>query len=272
MHLGIIRVSERCRLGIWFLATRRAGRRAAGQAAPIQLLIGSVARSCWCSSTSSFSRFKRDAPALLVLNTASGFLRSRSIVGQKATAMAPRAPLQALRGRHRPSGARPRKVGKRSNPFVRVRWCGCLISVRLDRCCRRGRMTGCHPERPVVVSRANRSRRPQAVIQVSLKNGPVMPHIRVFRRWMRGIIWISSTVHAFRVCKACRAGSRLVAASGRAISCVCQDWFQGRLQAIIICSHARRGLVRVPRAALRVTRDRASRFNPVPLRPGQEAR
>ena len=175
-------------------------------------------------------------------------------------------------GRHRPSGARPRKVGKRSNPFVRVRWCGCLISVRLDRCCRRGRMTGCHPERPVVVSRANRSRRPQAVIQVSLKNGPVMPHIRVFRRWMRGIIWISSTVHAFRVCKACRAGSRLVAASGRAISCVCQDWFQGRLQAIIICSHARRGLVRVPRAALRVTRDRASRFNPVPLRPGQEAR
>jgi hypothetical protein len=77
-------------------------------------------------------------------------------------------------GRHRPSGARPRKVGKRSNPFVRVRWCGCLISVRLDRCCRRGRMTGCHPERPVVVSRANRSRRPQAVIQVSLKNGPVM--------------------------------------------------------------------------------------------------
>ena len=76
MHLGIIRVSERCRLGIWFLATRRAGRRAAGQAAPIQLLIGSVARSCWCSSTSSFSRFKRDAPALLVLNTASGFLRS----------------------------------------------------------------------------------------------------------------------------------------------------------------------------------------------------
>jgi hypothetical protein len=71
MHLGIIRVSERCRLGIWFLATRRAGRRAAGQAAPIQLLIGSVARGCWCSSTSSFSRFKRDAPALSVLNTAS---------------------------------------------------------------------------------------------------------------------------------------------------------------------------------------------------------
>jgi hypothetical protein len=129
MHLGIIRVSERCRLGIWFLATRRAGRRAAGQAAPIQLLIGSVARSCWCSSTSSFSRFKSDAPALSVVNTASGFLRSRSIVGQRATATA-RAPLQALRGRHRPSDARPRKVGKRSNPFVRVRWCGCLISVR----------------------------------------------------------------------------------------------------------------------------------------------
>jgi hypothetical protein len=70
-------------------------------------------------------------------------------------------------------------------------------------------MTGCHPERPVVVSRANRSRRPQAVIQVSLKNGPVMPHIRVFRRWMRGIIWISSTVHAFRVCKACRQEAAL---------------------------------------------------------------
>ena len=203
MHLGIIRVSERCRLGIWFLATRRAGRRAAGQAAPIQLLIGSVARSCWCSSISSFSRFKRDAPALSVLNTASGFLRSRSIVGQRATGNCDGSsgtptgtegatPAEWCAAEERRQKVEPVRSGAlvRMPDFAASRpmlpsWPDDRVPLRTAGC-----RVASEPFKSTPSSHPSR-----------LKKGPVMTHIRVFRRWMRGIIWISSTVHAFRACK-----------------------------------------------------------------------
>src|ERR1700692_405986 len=84
MHLCIIRVSERCRLGIWFLASDgrvgalpakrsySATHRLRGSELLVQLdqLIQPLQTGC---------------PSAFVLNTASGFLRSLSIVGQRAT-------------------------------------------------------------------------------------------------------------------------------------------------------------------------------------------